>query len=43
MVVCCSQKAVLRAVDLIVLIKETFSYIIILDILWKNSKSGEFL
>lgn len=42
MVVCCSQKVVLRAVDFNVIVKETFSYIIILDILWKNPKSGEF-
>lgn len=43
MVVCCSQKAVLRAVDFDVIIKVTFSSIVILDVLWKNSKSGEFL
>lgn len=40
MVVCCSQKVVFRAVDFNVIIKETFSYIIVLDILWKNPKSG---
>lgn len=40
MVVCCSQKAVLRVVDFNVIIKETFSSIVILDILWKNSKLG---
>lgn len=33
MVVCCSQKAVFRAVDFNVIIKETFSSIVILDIL----------
>lgn len=32
-----------RAVDFNVIIKQTFSYIIILGILWTNSKSGEFL